>query len=61
MDDGFAPLHAAWRAKCDTLGEVVQSPRKGVFMGLDELGGMLIKNESGTNIIPLTAILEAKA
>lgn len=60
MDDGFAPLHAAWRAKCDTLGEVVQSPRKGVFMGLDELGGMLVKDESGTNIMPLTCILEAK-
>lgn len=61
VDDGFAPLHAAWRSKCDSLGEPVEIPRKGVFMGLDELGGMLLKDDNGTHIIPLTQQLEATA
>lgn len=61
VDDGFAPLHAAWRSKCDTLGEHIETPQKGVFMGLDELGGMLIKDDSGTHIIPLTRLLETTA
>lgn len=61
VDDGFAPLHAAWRSKCDSLGETVNVPREGTFMGLDELGGMLLKDDSGTHIIPLTRLLEKTA
>lgn len=61
VDDGMAPLHGAWRDKCDTLGEVIEAPTSGVFMGLDELGGMLLKNGSGTHCYPLTQILESKS
>lgn len=61
VDDGFAPLHAAWRSKCDSLGESVETPQQGTFMGLDELGGMLLKDDSGTHIIPLTRLLEKTA
>ncbi|MFK8035007.1 MAG: DUF4444 domain-containing protein [Hyphomicrobiales bacterium] len=61
MDDGMGPLHGAWRDKCDTIGEVLEAPHAGVFMGLDELGGMLLKEASGTHSIPLTQILETKS
>ena len=60
MDDGMGPLHGAWRDKCDTIGEVLEAPHAGVFMGLDELGGMLLKDASGTHSFPLTQILETK-
>ncbi|MBL4647227.1 MAG: DUF4444 domain-containing protein [Rhizobiales bacterium] len=60
IDDGIAPLHAAWRDKCDMLGEEVESPQKGIFMGLDENGGMLLKNQDGTHVFPLTTMLETK-
>ncbi len=61
VDDGIAPLHTAWREKCDTVGEDVETPQKGTFMGLDENGGMLLKNNDGTTIIPLTSMLEVKS
>lgn len=60
VDDGIGPLHGAWRDKCDTLGEVIETPRHGVFMGLDELGGMLLKDSTGTHCLPLTQVLEQK-
>lgn len=60
VDDGMGPLHGAWRDKCDTLGEVIETPYAGVFMGLDELGGMLLKDASGTHNYPLTQMLETK-
>ncbi len=59
VDDGLAPLHAAWRDKCDKLGEQVSAPAEGVFVGMDELGGMLLKTPEGTRAIPLTEMLEA--
>lgn len=61
VDDGMGPLHRAWRSKCDSIGEVIETPNPGVFMGLDELGGMLLKDASGTHSFPLTKILETKS
>jgi len=58
MDDGLAPLHEGWRHKCDTLGEEVGAPLPGVFMGLDEFGGMLLRQDEDTSTIPLTVMLE---
>ncbi len=57
-DEGLAPLHAAWRDRCDRLGEAVETPAPGVFMGLDELGGMLLRTGAETRLIPLTDMLE---
>jgi BirA family biotin operon repressor/biotin-[acetyl-CoA-carboxylase] ligase len=56
LDDGFPPLHAAWRDRAWGIGE--ELPEGGVFMGLDELGGILIKTANATEIRPLTAMLE---
>lgn len=59
LDEGFAPLHAAWREKCDTIGEDVTVPVEGTFVGLDEHGGMLVRHGDQTVVRPLTEILEA--
>ena len=56
LDDGFQPLHAAWRDRAWEMGEDL--PGGGAFMGLDELGGMLVKTSRSTEIRPLTTLLE---
>jgi BirA family biotin operon repressor/biotin-[acetyl-CoA-carboxylase] ligase len=61
LDEGVAPLHAAWRAKCDTLGKPVDSPHPGRFAGLDEDAGMLLELEDGKmTVIPLSEMLGAR-
>ncbi len=57
LDDGVAPLHAAWRERAWQIGEALPDGR-GTFMGLDELGGMLVKGVDGTSLRPLTEMLE---
>jgi biotin-(acetyl-CoA carboxylase) ligase len=56
LDDGFQPLHTAWRERAWGMGEDLADG--GTFIGLDELGGMLVKTASGTDIRPLTTLLE---
>ncbi|MDJ0629006.1 MAG: DUF4444 domain-containing protein [Rhodobacter sp.] len=58
LSDGFAPLHEAWRGKCRGIGEDVTSPAAGLFVGLDERGGMLLRRGADTRLIPLTEMLE---
>ena len=57
LDEGLAPLHAAWRERAWEMGEALPDG-SGTFMGLDELGGMLVKSEDGTIGRPLTDLLE---
>jgi biotin-(acetyl-CoA carboxylase) ligase len=58
LTDGFAPLHEAWRAKAWRLGETVSYPAEGGFVGLDEWGGMILKDGARARILPLTDYLE---
>lgn len=62
VDDGIAPLHAAWRARAWKTGEPLPdgSPwGPGTFLGLDEQAGMLVKRPDGaTTLHPLTRALE---
>jgi len=58
MDDGLEPLHRAWSGKCDTLGKPVDIPAKGLFMGLDDMGNMLLRNDKNNRILPLCDFLE---
>ena len=61
MDEGIAPVHAAWRIRAWKTGEPLEdgSPwGPGVFMGLDEHGGMLVKRDDATVLRPLTEALE---
>lgn len=61
VDEGIAPLHAAWRARAWQMGEPLADGSRwgpGVFMGLDELGGMLVKTADTTVLHPLTEAFE---
>lgn len=58
LTDGFAPLHEEWRSKAHGLGETVGYPETGVFVGLDEWGGMILKDGETTRILPLTDYME---
>lgn len=57
LDDGLAPVHAAWRARAWKMGEAL-ADGSGLFVGLDELGGMLVKNGDRTILRELTEALE---
>ncbi|MEL7153847.1 MAG: biotin/lipoate--protein ligase family protein [Pseudomonadota bacterium] len=57
LDEGLAPLHAAWRERAWEMGEALPDG-SGTFMGLDELGGMLVKSDGGTTVRPLTDLLD---
>ena len=57
VEDGFAPLHDAWRARAWGLGEALEDGA--VFLGLDEWGGQLVRTPEGTGLRPLTRLLEA--
>ncbi|MEO1773697.1 MAG: DUF4444 domain-containing protein [Pseudomonadota bacterium] len=60
-EEGLAPIHRDWTGKAWRLGEAVPktSPwAPGLFVGLDELGGMLVRQDGATRLIPLTAMLE---
>ena len=57
LDEGLAPLHAAWRERAWEMGEDL-TDGSGTFMGLDELGGMLVKSGSETTLRPLTDLLD---
>lgn len=58
-DQGTKPLHAEWRGLARGLGEdVSQNGRTGTFLGLDERFGMLLRDDAGTHLIPLTSLLE---
>lgn len=58
LDDGFERLHKEWRPRCDTLGEEVDSPKPGVFVGLDEKGRMLLRTGAMTETISLIQFAE---
>ena len=62
IEDGFRPIHDAWVARVEGRGESVAvrhagALREGVFLGLDERGGMLLK----TNAAAEAEAVEAKA
>ncbi len=58
LTDGFAPLHEDWRARAYRLGETIEAPALGTFVGLDEHGGLILQETGGARILPLTMLLE---
>jgi len=56
LDEGFRPLHDAWRERAWNLGEPLAEG--GLFVGLDETGGMLVRTGRTTELRPLTSMLE---
>ena len=59
QDEGLAPLHKAWRERAWGIGEDL--PDGGIFVGLDEHGGQLVKTGGGTELRPLITLLEPPA
>lgn len=55
LDEGLGPLHAAWRERAWGLGEDLAD--EGIFVGLDEWGGQLVKSGETTVVRPLTELL----
>ena len=52
-------LHAEWRGLAHGLGEnAAQNGLNGIFSGVDENFGMLLRNDTGTCLIPLITLLE---
>ena len=46
--EGFAPVRAAWLARAAGLGgPVMATGRSGVFEGLDEAGGLILRDAAG--------------
>ncbi len=58
LTDGLAELHETWRSRAYRLGEAVDTPEPGIFVGLDEWGGMILKDGETMRILPLTLLLE---
>lgn len=59
-DEGRAPLHAEWRGLAHGMGEdAAEGGHAGVFLGVDEHFGMLLRDGATTHLIPLTTLLEA--
>ncbi len=58
-DDGAEPLHGEWRGLARGLGERVSvGGRTGVFVGVDERFGMLLREGNTTSLLPLSGLLE---
>jgi BirA family biotin operon repressor/biotin-[acetyl-CoA-carboxylase] ligase len=63
LDEGMARLHEDWRGRAFAMGREVNATVAGErisghFVGLDELGGMLVKQGGTTRLLPLTLMLE---
>lgn len=61
--EGMPPLHADWRARAYSLGDQISltvrgETHSGNFVGLDERGGLLLRNGDQTDLYPLSTMLE---
>lgn len=58
MDSGFERIHNEWRPRCDTLGKMIDEPRAGLFVGLDDKGRMLLRQDVMTETVSLIEFAE---
>ncbi|MDO6824117.1 biotin/lipoate--protein ligase family protein [Marinobacter sp. 1_MG-2023] len=58
MDSGFERVHNEWRPRCDTLGKMIDYPKPGTFVGLDEKGRMLLRQDVMTETLSLIEFAE---
>lgn len=57
--EGNAALYAEWRGLVRGMDEPVASgSHSGIFLGVDERFGMLIRDGAATHLLPLTSLLE---
>ena len=55
---GFERIHNEWRPRCDTLGKMIDLPKPGLFVGLDEKGRMLLRQDVMTETVSLIEFAE---
>jgi len=60
MESGFERIHNEWRPRCDTLGSSITHPKSGVFVGLDDKGRMLLRQDVMTETLSLIEFAENK-
>jgi biotin-(acetyl-CoA carboxylase) ligase len=58
LDDGFERVHNEWRPRCNCLGKEIDYPRSGLFVGLDEKGRMLLRQDVMTETVSLIEFAE---
>ncbi|GAB4282841.1 MAG: hypothetical protein Kow0058_01410 [Roseovarius sp.] len=59
-DGELRALHAEWRGLVEEIGQsVTEAGRSGVFLGVDENFGMLLRAGESTHLIPLSSVLES--
>ena len=58
MDSGFERVHNEWRPRCDTLGAMIDYPKPGTFVGLDDKGRMLLRQGAMTETLSLITFAE---
>lgn len=59
VDDGPGALHKEWRGLAHGMGEdIAMDEKAGVFLGVDEHFGLLIRDAETTHLVPLTYVLE---
>ena len=63
MEDGNAPLHSEWRSMAHDMGETIVlnyggEEISGIFVGIDERFGMLVRTTGDTRLLPLSGLLE---
>lgn len=61
VEEGPGRILRDWTGRAPSIGGEVtvalSPPRRGTFLGLDERGGMLLKNGDDTELLPLTLML----
>ncbi|MEX0343645.1 MAG: DUF4444 domain-containing protein [Rhizobiaceae bacterium] len=61
VGEGVEPLHEAWRGLAHNMGEeTAELGHSGVFLGVDERFGMLLRKGDDTDLLPLTLLLEGE-
>jgi len=59
LDEGARPVHDDWRALVPNIGDQVEIDGGcGIFVGVDENFGMLLRQDGDTKLIPLSTKLE---
>ena len=58
-EDGVKALHKDWRGLSHGIGEdITMNEVSGIFLGVDEQFGMLVRAADTTHLVPLTYLLE---
>ncbi|WP_299829663.1 biotin/lipoate--protein ligase family protein [uncultured Roseobacter sp.] len=57
-DEGVKPVHTEWTGLAHGIGkEITLQGKTGTFRGIDETFGLLLQQDAGSTIIPLTSTL----